>query len=52
MIALDTTPPYPRDLLGYELVWAAAGRPDSVFEIAPDRLKDLSHATVLDLKAT
>jgi prolyl-tRNA editing enzyme YbaK/EbsC (Cys-tRNA(Pro) deacylase) len=40
-----------RDLLGYEEVWAAAGRPDSVFEIAPERLKELSHATVLDLKA-
>jgi prolyl-tRNA editing enzyme YbaK/EbsC (Cys-tRNA(Pro) deacylase) len=39
-----------RDLLGYELVWAAAGRPDSVFEIAPDRLRELSNATVADLK--
>jgi prolyl-tRNA editing enzyme YbaK/EbsC (Cys-tRNA(Pro) deacylase) len=41
-----------RDLLGYPLVWAAAGRPDSVFEIAPDRLRDLSAATVADLKVT
>jgi prolyl-tRNA editing enzyme YbaK/EbsC (Cys-tRNA(Pro) deacylase) len=40
-----------RDLLGYEVVWAAAGRPDSVFEIAPDRLRELSNATVVDLKA-
>jgi prolyl-tRNA editing enzyme YbaK/EbsC (Cys-tRNA(Pro) deacylase) len=40
-----------RDLLTYETVWAAAGRPDSVFEIAPDRLRELSKATVLDLKA-
>ncbi|HVS48436.1 MAG TPA: YbaK/EbsC family protein [Candidatus Dormibacteraeota bacterium] len=40
-----------RDLLGYEVVWAAAGRPDSVFEIAPDRLRELSGATVADLKA-
>src|ERR1700737_4175860 len=39
-----------RDLLGYEGVWAGAGRPDSVFEIAPDRLRELSKATVLDLK--
>ncbi|GAC1508568.1 MAG: YbaK/EbsC family protein [Candidatus Dormibacteraceae bacterium] len=39
-----------RDLLGYEVVWAAAGRPESVFEIAPDRLRDLSNATVADLK--
>ena len=39
-----------RDLLGYEVVWAAAGRPDSVFQIAPDRLRDLSRATLTDLK--
>ncbi len=39
-----------RDLLGYEVVWAAAGRPDSVFEIAPERLRELSAATVADLK--
>ena len=41
-----------RDLLGYATVWAAAGRPDSVFEIDPERLRELSDATVLDLKAT
>ena len=39
-----------RDLLGYEVVWAAAGRPDSVFQIEPDRLRELSGATVVDLK--
>jgi prolyl-tRNA editing enzyme YbaK/EbsC (Cys-tRNA(Pro) deacylase) len=39
-----------RDLLGYAVVWAAAGRPDSVFEIAPERLRELSRATVVDLK--
>ena len=39
-----------RDLLGYDVVWAAAGRPDSVFEIAPERLRELSNATVVDLK--
>ena len=39
-----------RDLLGYEVVWAAAGRPDSVFEIEPARLRELSGATVVDLK--
>jgi prolyl-tRNA editing enzyme YbaK/EbsC (Cys-tRNA(Pro) deacylase) len=39
-----------RDLLGYGEVWAAAGRPDSVFEIAPGRLQELSRATVTDLK--
>jgi prolyl-tRNA editing enzyme YbaK/EbsC (Cys-tRNA(Pro) deacylase) len=41
-----------RDLLGFSVVWAAAGRPDSVFEIEPGRLKDLANATVMDLKAT
>ena len=41
-----------RDLLGYEMVWAAAGRPDSVFEIAPGRLRELSGASVVDLKGT
>jgi len=39
-----------RDLLSYAEVWAAAGRPDSVFEISPGRLLELSHATVTDLK--
>jgi prolyl-tRNA editing enzyme YbaK/EbsC (Cys-tRNA(Pro) deacylase) len=39
-----------RDLLAYPVVWAAAGRPDSVFAIEPARLRELSHAVVLDLK--
>ena len=39
-----------RDLLGYDVVWAAAGRPDSVFEIEPERLRELSSATVIDLR--
>jgi prolyl-tRNA editing enzyme YbaK/EbsC (Cys-tRNA(Pro) deacylase) len=39
-----------RDLLDHAVVWAAAGRPDSVFEIEPDRLRELSKATVFDLK--
>ena len=41
-----------RDLLGHGVVWAAAGRPDSVFEISPQRLLELSQAEVADLKAT
>jgi prolyl-tRNA editing enzyme YbaK/EbsC (Cys-tRNA(Pro) deacylase) len=41
-----------RDLLGHSVVWAAAGRPDSVFEISPHRLIELSHAEVADLKTT
>jgi prolyl-tRNA editing enzyme YbaK/EbsC (Cys-tRNA(Pro) deacylase) len=39
-----------RDLLGHRVVWAAAGRPDSVFEIDPERLRELSNAVVADLK--
>src|SRR5260370_457458 len=39
-----------RDLLAHPVVWAAAGRPDSVFEIEPERLRDLSKATGVDLK--
>ncbi|HUY74335.1 MAG TPA: YbaK/EbsC family protein [Candidatus Dormibacteraeota bacterium] len=39
-----------RDLLRHRVVWAAAGRPDSVFEINPERLSELSSATVADLK--
>jgi Cys-tRNA(Pro) deacylase len=39
-----------RDLLGHASVWAAAGRPDSVFEIDPQRLRELSQAEVADLK--
>lgn len=33
------------DLLGWETVWAAAGAPDAVFEIAPQRLVDVTGAT-------
>jgi prolyl-tRNA editing enzyme YbaK/EbsC (Cys-tRNA(Pro) deacylase) len=39
-----------RDLMGHGAVWAAAGRPDSVFEISPGRLRELSEAVVADLK--
>jgi prolyl-tRNA editing enzyme YbaK/EbsC (Cys-tRNA(Pro) deacylase) len=39
-----------RDLLAFDVVWAAAGRPDSVFEIQPHRLRELSDATVADLR--
>jgi len=35
-----------RDLAGHAVVWAAAGRPDAVFAIAPDRLAELSRARV------
>lgn len=52
--AIGGTPPFghPRplrmlldlDLLGFEEVWAAAGTPDTVFPIAPDRLRDVTGA--------
>lgn len=38
-----------RDLFDYGVVWAAAGRPDSVFEIQPERLRELSNAMVADI---
>jgi prolyl-tRNA editing enzyme YbaK/EbsC (Cys-tRNA(Pro) deacylase) len=38
-----------RDLLGHEVVWAAAGRPDAVFPIQPARLRELSGGIVADL---
>jgi Cys-tRNA(Pro) deacylase len=40
-----------RDLLQHQTVWAAAGRPDSVFEITPEKLRELSRAVVADLKS-
>ena len=38
------------DLFRFAEVWAAGGSPFSVFPIAPDRLRDISRATVEDLK--
>ena len=38
-----------RDLERYEVVWAAAGRPDTVFPITPARLVELSGAQVAEL---
>jgi prolyl-tRNA editing enzyme YbaK/EbsC (Cys-tRNA(Pro) deacylase) len=38
------------DLLGYEQVWAAAGRPDSVFPADPSELARAAGAKVVDLK--
>jgi len=34
-------------LLQHELVWAAAGRPDTVFSVAPDRLARAAHARLV-----
>ena len=38
------------DLLRHEVVWAAAGRPDSVFPCDPARLQRAARATVADVK--
>lgn len=40
-----------RDLLGHAVVWAAAGTPDTVFAVAPQRLVDAVGAVVCDLGA-
>ena len=38
------------DLRRHAVLWAAAGRPDAVFPISPDRLVELSGARVVELK--
>ena len=40
-----------RDLLQYQVVWAAAGTPNAVFPVAPDELQRVTNATVIDLAA-
>jgi Cys-tRNA(Pro) deacylase len=39
-----------RDLLSFEIVWAAAGTPMSVFSVDPRALVEACGATVVDLK--
>ena len=58
--AIGGTPPFghhrpvtvlmDRDLLGYRLLWAAAGTPDAVFPITPAELLRATEAKVVDLK--
>ena len=38
-----------RDLLSYERIWAAAGRPDSVFAVSPRELSRVTGCTVIDV---
>lgn len=38
---------FDRDLMQYDVVWAAAGTPESVFSIAPALLADKAGATVI-----
>jgi len=39
-----------RDLLQYEVIWAAAGTPKAVFRIEPAALRDAVGATVIEVK--
>jgi prolyl-tRNA editing enzyme YbaK/EbsC (Cys-tRNA(Pro) deacylase) len=58
--AIGGTPPFghtrsvpvlvDRDLLSYEVIWAAAGTPDSVFPITPDRLLRATGGRVADFR--
>lgn len=58
--AIGGTPPFghpaalpvlvDRDLLGYDVLWAAAGTPDSVFPIEPEALLRVSGGTVADFR--
>jgi prolyl-tRNA editing enzyme YbaK/EbsC (Cys-tRNA(Pro) deacylase) len=58
--AIGGTPPFgharplrvvvDRDLLAYEVVWAAAGSPDSVFPIAPEEMLRTTQGEVADFK--
>jgi prolyl-tRNA editing enzyme YbaK/EbsC (Cys-tRNA(Pro) deacylase) len=41
-----------RDLLGHEILWAAAGLPDAVFAISPDDLVRASGGRVAELAET
>jgi prolyl-tRNA editing enzyme YbaK/EbsC (Cys-tRNA(Pro) deacylase) len=39
-----------RDLLAYDLIWAAAGTPKAVFRTEPAALRDAAGATVIEVK--
>ena len=39
-----------RDLLAYEVVWAAAGTPKAVFRTEPARLREAAGAAVIEVK--
>jgi Cys-tRNA(Pro) deacylase len=50
--ASGTTVLVDRDLERHEVVWAAAGLPDAVFEVSPAALVRASGGTVVDLAAS
>ena len=39
-----------RDLLQFDVIWAAAGTPKAVFRTEPGKLKDATRAVVIDVK--
>jgi len=39
-----------RDLLAYDVIWAAAGTPNAVFRTEPAKLRDATGAVVIDVK--
>ena len=39
-----------RDLLQYNVIWAAAGTPKAVFRTEPSKLRDATQAVVIDVK--
>jgi Cys-tRNA(Pro) deacylase len=39
------------DLLHYDLIWAAAGTPNAVFELTPDDLKKMTKGTVAKINS-
>jgi prolyl-tRNA editing enzyme YbaK/EbsC (Cys-tRNA(Pro) deacylase) len=41
---------FDRDLLAYDVIWAAAGTPKAVFRTEPAKLREATGAVVIDLK--
>ena len=39
-----------RDLLQYDVIWAAAGTPKAVFAAAPAQLREAAEAMVIEVK--
>src|SRR5213078_786501 len=39
-----------RDLLAYDVIWAAAGTPKAVFRTEPAKLREATKATVIEVK--
>lgn len=48
---LSPVPTYmDRTILDFPVVWCAAGRPDSIFSVAPDILRDAVEAIMIDVQ--